>query len=523
MMRPCLAMLALTVLSAPCEGAWYRASSEHFVIYADQDPGTLRHFAENLEKFDGAVRAVRKMGDLPLSSGNRLTIFSLRDVKDVQRLAGDSSGFIAGFYRGQASGSVAYIPRVTILAKGHLSPTGSHLSGDFDSPPEMSGTVVLLHEYSHHLMMQDLDRPYPEWLVEGFAEFMSTAQFESDGSVGLGLPAGHRYGGLEYGAQLPLQTLLAGRYDKISAEERESIYGKGWLLTHYLTFEPSRKGQLGAYVTALTKGTDALDAARQAFGDLGKLDRDLIDYLHRSQLQYLKVSGAALNFAPVEVTKLSAGGAAIAPLLAEVRNGAKPGQAEAVAARARAIEARFAGDELIETTLAEAELNAAHAESAEAAANRALAANPRSSDAMILKGRSLGLQAMAAKGVAAHALFDQAQKIFIAANKIDQDDPEPLYEFYKTFVEERVRPSANAVAALHYASDLAPQDSEVRMASAIQYLIDGQPAPARKALLPVAYNPHETEVGPIARKVIERIDAGDTKGAIAAAEVKSAN
>ena len=146
MLRPCLAIVALTVLSAPCEAAWYRVSSEHFVIYADQDPGSLRHFAENLEKFDGAVRAIRKMGDLPLSNGNRLTIFSLRDVKDVQRLAGDKSGFVEGFYRGQASGSVAYIPQVTIAARYHRSATGSHLNGEFETPPDMTGTVVLLHE-----------------------------------------------------------------------------------------------------------------------------------------------------------------------------------------------------------------------------------------------------------------------------------------------------------------------------------------------------------------------------------------
>ena len=51
--------------------------------------------------------------------------------------------------------------------------------------------------------------PYPEWLVEGFAEFMSTAQFERDGTVGLGLPATHRYYGLVNLKQLPLETLLS--------------------------------------------------------------------------------------------------------------------------------------------------------------------------------------------------------------------------------------------------------------------------------------------------------------------------
>ena len=37
-------------------------------------------------------------------------------------------------------------------------------------------------------MMQQLDHPYPEWYVEGFAEYLSAPMFEHDGSVGIGAP-----------------------------------------------------------------------------------------------------------------------------------------------------------------------------------------------------------------------------------------------------------------------------------------------------------------------------------------------
>ncbi len=37
-------------------------------------------------------------------------------------------------------------------------------------------------------MMQQLDQPYPEWYVEGFAEFLSVPEFEKDGSIGIGAP-----------------------------------------------------------------------------------------------------------------------------------------------------------------------------------------------------------------------------------------------------------------------------------------------------------------------------------------------
>lgn len=377
--------------------------------------------------------------------------------------------------------------------------------------------TILLHEYAHHLMMQAIATPYSEWLIEGFAEFMSTAQFERDGSVGLGLPALHRYAGLLQGDQLPLEAILSGRYDKITVEQRESIYGRGWLLAHYLTFEPSRKGQLGVYLKALAQGTDSLAAARQAFGDLDKLERDLNQYLRRTSLQYLKIAGRAVTFAPVQVTRLTAGGEAILPLLMRVKNGVPASQAEMLAGQVRGVQARFPGDPLVETTLAEAELDAGKPELAQAAAERALKANPRNTDALVLKGRAIAARAEKASGQTRHALFEEARRIFIAANKLDTEDPEPLTEFYHSYAQEGIRPTANAIAALHYASDLAPQDAGLRMTSAMQYLSEGKLAEGRRALAVIAYDPHGGEFAQLARQIVAKVDAGDLAGALATA------
>ena len=515
-MRVCLCAFAALLVSAPATAGWYRASSEHFVIYSDQKPETLRQFAENLEKFDGAVRAVRGMDDLPLSQGNRVTVFRLHDAAEVQRLANDKSGFIQGFYKGRAAGSIAFVsPGEASNARPQIY-TGSRMVHQ-QANTNLGESTLLLHEYSHHLMMQDLRVPYPEWLVEGFAEFMSTAQFEKDGTVGLGLPATHRYQGLLNGDSLPLETLLSGNYDKITVEQRESVYGRGWLLTHYLTFEPSRKGQLAAYLTALAGGTDPLDAARRSFGDLKQLERDLEVYLHRSKLLYVKITGAALTFAPIQITPLSAGASAVLPMFIEVKNGVPANASEALAQKIRAIQALYPGDELVETTLAEAELDAKRPDAAEAAGDRAARANPRNTDAIILKGRAIAARAAKAETGVRHALYEQARKTLISANKIDAEDPEPLMEFYETFASEGIQPTANAVAALHYASDLAPQDLGLRMNSAMQYLVEGKTAQARQALIPIAYDPHGADFAQFARDMMIKIDAGDAKGALAVA------
>jgi len=501
--------------SGPAGATWYRASSEHFLIYSEQKPQALREFAEDLEKFDGAVRALRGMNDLPLSQGNRITIFTLRNAADVQRLYGDKNGFIQGFYKGRATGSVAYVARGD-RPNGQRHRAGADITWE-SLTSGVDGETILLHEYAHHLMMQDLDVPYPEWLVEGFAEFMSTTQFERDGTVGIGLPAAHRYYGLLNGKMLPLEMLLSGKYETVTEEEHESIYGRGWLLTHYLTFEPSRKGQLSSYLATLSKGVDPLQAARDSFGDLKKLERDLGSYLHRTKLQYLKVSGSALNFTPIQIAPISPGGEAVVPLLAEIKNGLSANAAESVAQKVRDVQRLYTGDGLVETTLAEAELDGDHFDAAEAAADRAIKINSRDTEAMVLKGRAiLERAAQTTDDAKGRSLFEQARNIFIATNRIDPEDPEPLADYYEAYVREGRRPTDNAIAALHYASDLAPQDLGLRMNSALAYLAENKAPDARHALIPIAYDPHGGSIAKIARSMIERIDAGDVKGALSA-------
>ena len=509
-MRLFLGVAAL-LASTSAQANWYRASSQHFVIYSEQSPQSLHNFAEELERFDQAVRLVRDMPDQPVSKGNRVTIFDV-PVEKVQDLI--HSDYVAGYYHGDVGGSVAFVSRNNPMQfqveTGELTPKVNTM--------EYGRDTVLLHEYSHHLMMQDLRKPYPEWLVEGFAEFMSAAEFNPDGSVDIGRQATYRYAALEYGDEISLETLFSGHLDKLSRDQIDSLYSRAWLLTHYLSLDPSRKGQLDAYVAAISRGVDPLQAAKQTFGDLNQLNHDLDSYYARSKRLKLNIPAKDFKKVPIDVTQLTSGGAAVLPVLMRLRSGTEENYSK-LASEAERIEQQYPGDVLVETTLAEAELDAKNYKSAEAAANRALAADAQSTDAMILEGRAKVKELASSKGTPDD--FDDARTWFLKANKIDPEDPEPLYRFYQSFVEQGRSPTQNAIAALHYASDLAPQDLSVRIESATQYLAEGKTGDARVALVPVAYDPHGEELAKRARAIIDKIDAGDTKAALAAATAPS--
>ena len=489
-----LAGVAVAAMSVPASAAWNVAQSKHFVIYADDNPKHLNEFATQLERFDQAVRSATRMDDPEIGNGNRLTVFVVPTEKDVRALMGDKTGFFAGFYIGRVAGSLAYVPKRM----------------EYEGPDK---NAIFFHEYTHHLMKQDLERPYPEWYVEGFAEFFAAPQFDRDGSVWLGrVVQGRAYGLLE-GPQLPLETLFKGMQPGMTNAQRDVFYGKGWLLAHYLLMDQRRHGQLGAYLTALSNGASATDSARQVFGDLTILDKELEAYKKRPLMKF-QVPASAIRLQPISVIPLSACASQVILMRGKIKLDQKPAEAETLAAQVRPIAAQCPDDELVETTLAEAELDADHADAAKNAAEHALKANPQSTEAMVLKGRAMSEQADATEGPGRHAKFEQARQALIAANKLDTEDPEPLYEFYRTFPREGVRPTTNALAALHYASDLAPQDLGVRMNSAIAYLNEGKAKEARATLTVVAYSPHVDQMGDVAKRMIAAIDAGNPKQAL---------
>lgn len=493
------AALLAGALAQPAQAAWQKVSTRHFVIYADDDPQKLAAFAMRLEKFDRAVRLARKMKDGEFGDGNRLTVYVVKDMMQVGKLIRNQNA--GGFYIGRVSGPLAVVPK----------------SGGSTWEIEFSAETIFFHEYAHHLMFQVVDSPLPEWVIEGFAEMMSTASFEKDGAVWLGRVARHRSMGLFWGESMPLEMLLSANYGPLRDGLRESIYGRGWLLTHYLTFAPERKGQLDKYIALIGAGTPPLDAAKQAFGDLRELDRNLTSYRLQRKVGVLQIPASLFPKPQITITPLSPGAAEVISLRLQSKVGVNKDTAEPLAVKLRQIQSKYPGDPLVEITLAEAELDAGHPSASEAAADRVLSTDPTNIEGMIYKGRAIGAR-VAAAGKPDAKLVADARDWFLKASAVDPQDPEPLFEYFRTYEVAGETPTAKAVDALHRASILVPQDSSLRMMSAYQYLRDNDLKMARRTMAPIAYDPHATQTAAMARTMIDRMDAGDVEGALKAGQ-----
>lgn len=482
--------------AAPASAEWNEAISKHFHVYADETPDELRAFATKLERFDAAVREARGAPDVDAGASTQVTVYVLPDINAVEELSGEEG--VAGFYAPRASGSVAFVPH-----RGR--------SGEYD----VSADSVFFHEYTHHLMLEDTDRPLPQWLEEGFAEFFANPIFNEDGSVTIGAPPKYRAKALydQAMAGLPLNKMLSGDFTSITWSELGSIYGRGWLLTHLLSFDLKRRGQLTSYLDQIAQGTPPLKAAQNAFGDLKVLDRELYDYFKADKFTVATIPASKLHLPPIEVRPLSP---ALAELMdSEIKFASESHRfsASGLASKARGIVEKYPNDVRALTLLAEMEDAADEYDAASRDADAALKLDPKAQKAMMAKGSALmGLAKQNPKA----ANWDAIRAYFSSANRLDVEDAEPLVLFYRSYVAQGITPSSNAMDGLQYALLLAPQDTKLRLEAVGEYLREGKLTEAHDVLVPVAYSPHAGKAHDAVYAIMDRIDAKDTAGALTA-------
>ncbi|KQX19058.1 hypothetical protein ASD39_14030 [Sphingomonas sp. Root50] len=493
--RGCVAAWLGLLLAGPGEAAWHEVTTPHFVIYSEGSTDRTRRFAVDLENFDEAAQTALDLDDRKGDNPNPLTVFVVDNVNAVKKLceggqapdrAKAACRYIGGFYQGRVSGSVAFVPRNA----------GS-------GPLELDARTVFFHEYVHHLMLAHSHAAYPAWYVEGFAELISNVELRSNEII-IGYPARSRSMSLYGDDKMPVWELMAANPSALSPDRRSTFYARAWLLTHFLTFSEERKSQLTQYLQAINQGKSSDAAARGAFGDLQQLDREVQAYLIRNRFAYLPVAVTQPAPETIKLRQLTPGEAAMMPVRLQSQRMVDSRTAPLVAADARRIAAAWPNDPEVQLILAEAELDAGDAMAAEAAADRALAADPAMRGAMIFKAQALMKRAQDENRFD-DVTWRTARSWLLKANKLEPDAAWPLMLFYSSFLQQGEKPTRNAVSALERSAELTPQDGQVRMMLVSQYLRDRQLKAARSWLVPLAFDPHASAGNP-ARRLLERLD-----------------
>ena len=466
----------LVALAVPCAAAaeWREAVTRHFVVYSGGSEAELREAARELETYDFLLRQVI---DVPKDDPIKLKIYLMRDIKAVQETLGYGiGGTVAGYYVAAPRGPIA---------------VGTRDDGDLGW--DMSSRTVLFHEYAHHLMLQHFAATYPQWYVEGFAEFFGVTKILPGNVVEIGHPARHRAYALNDGGWIPLKTLLTARTWKDIDGKYWLLYGQGWLLTHYLYNNKERATQLRQFLADINNGVDRKTAMDAAFGkDAEELDRELRAYMRRNRFEGTRATFASIDTGPIDIRLLRPAEEELIRHEIALGRGVFARHAERFATDVRRIAARFPNDPHALAVLAEAEHLAGQQEAAAAAADRWLQIEPEAPRALALRSR-IAAQALAASASKDAKAWDAARKWVAQARAKAPQDPFVLEAFYDSYAAQGILPPARAQNALYRAMELVPQDDQLRYKVAADFEQRGLFEAAILAISPAAYGAHEPE------------------------------
>lgn len=193
------------------------------------------------------------------------------------------------------------------------------------------------------------------------------------------------------------------------------------------------------------------------------------------------------------------------PTLIESKVGVSREEALQLLPKARRIADLYPDDAAVLAALAEAELDAGNADAAIAAADRALEIDPQQIDAHIHKGYAL--ERKVESGALPKASWKEVRAQFIKANRIENDHPVPLVQFYLSYLQQGERPTQNAIDGLEWAMELAPFDASLRWLVARQMVADGRYQQAAQTLGPLAYSAHPDKNSEEALRLLQDVEA----------------
>jgi tetratricopeptide (TPR) repeat protein len=482
-----LAATLLSVAATAAEPAWTATETAHFIIYSKSPKERVEQLATEVESYDKLIRMATNVSDDTQPVKVRIyEVDGLKEIRDALGLDDDSP--VAGFYSANALGPFLVTPRKT----GYVG-------------PNFTPSLVLHHEYAHHMMLQYFPAAYPLWYVEGFAELIGSSAVMDDGRIGYGMPAKQR--GHDIAVDwVPLQELLTN-------EKPWGIdpYGQGWAVTHFFTFDKTRSAQFRQYLAALNAGHSLADAAK-VFGDLNALDREARQYVTKGSFEYRPVKVEIAQPVVQSVRPLSAGEAALIPEVVAFSDDDlnlydKKGDRDREQARrernlkrTRDTVAQYPDDPFALYFLAESEYALGNYAQSGAAADRLLAIHPNDVHGLARKAMTMAVLSRDLPANQKMAQLQQAQAMAAKANHLDPNDTLPLLAYYETFHAAGQKAPEQAVEGLEQVVSTDPRDTHPRNLLVDELAADRKWADAIYWLGPLANDPHDSPARDSARK-----------------------
>ena len=246
---------------------WVEVRTPHFVVASDGGEKTARRVADQFEQVRRVFQAT--MPDAHLDTGIPIQILAARDGKSFATLFSEYP-----------------------YDKRHEQPTGFFLTGSERNyialRTNVSGQIPyedIYHDFAR-LVLKLSYHGLPPWLEEGYANVYGGMTLTEKGAR-IGRPDPEDLSALWESPLLPIDLVIhvdraSGYYN---SGGKTTVYtAESRALVHFLLTDPQGSGikSLDQYVAQVESGADALQAARQVFGDLNQLQSRLESYIKQT-------------------------------------------------------------------------------------------------------------------------------------------------------------------------------------------------------------------------------------------------
>ncbi len=271
---------------------WVQVRSPHFTVVSNGGEKQARRVAEHFEQVRAAFQ--KALNNIRVDSGKPIIILAAKNEATLRALLPEYWE-----QKGHMHPAGLFVPREE---KNYVA---LRLDAEGDNPYQ-----VLYHEYVHLLIRLNF-REIPLWLDEGYAEFFANSRI-SEKDMAIGEPSREHILRLRETSLLPLELLLKvdHRSPYYNEANKSSIfYAQSWALVHYLMLDEQmlKEQRLAKFGRLIASGTDDVEAARQAFGDLKELEKKMGSYVRQANFHFYYLKASA------EVTEKSFEARALAP------------------------------------------------------------------------------------------------------------------------------------------------------------------------------------------------------------------
>lgn len=499
----------VTVKGQKNPSEWFKAESQHFVVYAETSRESVRLMLQNMERLDYLLRLYTKPYLKSQPREPKLTLYYHDRSGGLSQHAATTPRDAVGLYNSCSAGVLAAgveLDPLVELDNAHLSKAAGNDTQSF-----------LFEAYARHFLYRHTDIRAPLSFIDGFAQFFANTRFSSDQMVVGKTPLvlgqylsfitdGRDYS-LSYADVLNDNDSKGRNYAGVPGIKLE-FAARSWLLTHFMLSSEENRTRLARYLNLANRDMPAAKAFETAYGiKPDQLDTLLWRY-RLSKAKVLQVEAPALP--AVQITYTGLPNAVTDYVVMDATLKSCPGRAtgEALLRKMSEHPGGTPQHPLARMALSRAQIDWGNPQDAVPYLNTLTGAGKRNPEALYLLGLAHLRLASQQQGTARSASLETARSRLTDAVNADPTSAAAAYALLRSELDSDGPLTTTAMTAAQLAWSNGREVNEYTRVIALMHAYAGNNAKSRQALNVLAQNRRDPAMAAWANQWQARLVAG---------------